>query len=74
MQHLNMSYVDVMTMPVYERRFFLGLATKTAAEREEHIENMKAEASSRGSKGSRSTTVSGEALKTRMKNGDIPTK
>ena len=61
-----------MMMPTCERRFFLGLATKTAIEREEYVEEMKKNAQSRTGKGSRTTSVSGEALKTRMKSGDIP--
>ena len=72
MQHLKNPYADVMMMPTCERRFFLGLATKTAIEREEYVEEMKKNAQSRTGKGSRTTSVSGEALKTRMKSGDIP--
>lgn len=72
MKHLEISYSDVLMMPTCERRFFLGLATKSAIEREEYIEEMKKNAQNRNSKGSRSTSVSGEALKSRMKSGDIP--
>ena len=61
-------------MPVYERRFFLGLLNKDARDRAEQIEQMKETQNTKGSKGSRSTRVSGEALKTRMKSGDIPLK
>jgi hypothetical protein len=69
------SYSDVLAMPTYERRFFLSLLTKEAREREEETERMREEIRNRsnGSKGSRSTRISGDALKTRMKNGDIPT-
>jgi len=67
-----MSYNDVLSMPTYERRFFLGLLNKESREREERIEEMKAKAQTKGGKGSRTTRVSGNALKNRMKNGDIP--
>lgn len=60
-------------MPTYERRFFLGLLNKEAKEREEKMEEIKNnQKASSNSKGSRTTRVGGEALKTRMKSGDIP--
>ena len=69
-----MSYSDILSMPTYERRFFLGLLTKDAREREEKLEEMKEQAKTKGSKGSRQTRVSGTALKNKMKSGEIPTK
>ena len=68
-----MSYSDVMNMPVYERRFFLGLLTKDAVEKQERYENME-DNKQTNSKGSRTTTISGNQLKSKMNNGDIPTK
>ena len=68
-----MSYSDVMNMPVYERRFFLGLLTKDAVEKQERYENMEASKQT-NSKGQRTTTISGSQLKNKMNNGDIPTK
>lgn len=60
-------------MPTYERRFFLGLLNKEAREREDKMEEMKSNQSgSSNSKGTRKTRVGGDALKSRMKNGDIP--
>jgi hypothetical protein len=70
----NITYHDVLMMPTYERRFFLGLLLKSNTEREEHYENMKQDATTKNSKGQRTTTVSGEALKNKFKNGQIPTK
>ena len=73
MQHLKgVSYTDVLNMPVYERRFFLGLLTRDTIKNQEKIEEMKEKSSTKGSKGNRTTKVSGEGLKNRMKNGDIP--
>ncbi len=63
-------------MPTYERRFFLNMLIKETKEKEERIEEMKEKEKETKSKttgkGSRETRVSGEALKTQMKNGMIP--
>jgi len=67
-----MSYSDVLSMPTYERRFFLGLLTKENRDREEKMEEMKEKSQTKGTKGNRTTKVSGQSLKNRMKNGDIP--
>ena len=73
MQHLKgVSYTDVLNMPVYERRFFLGLLTRDTIKTQEKIEEMNEKSTTKGSKGNRTTKVSGEGLKNRMKNGDIP--
>ena len=75
MQYLKgVTYSDVMAMPTYERRFFLGLLTKDAREREEKMEEMRKshQNNNNNSKGSRNTRISGDQLKTRMQNGDIP--
>jgi len=73
MQHLKgVSYSDVMAMPTYERRFFLGLLTKDAREREEKMEEMRQNYQNKNAKGTRSTRIGGDALKTRIQNGDIP--
>lgn len=61
-------------MPTYERRFFLGLLTKERRDREEQIEKMKEQAQNKSGKGSRTTRVSGEALKNKIKSGEIPNK
>ena len=58
-------------MPTYERRFFLGLLTKDAREKEEKMEEMRQSYQNKNAKGSRTTRVSGDALKSRFNNGDI---
>ena len=70
-----MSYNDILSMPTYERRFFLGMLTKEARDKQEEAEKLKEEAQNRakGSKGQRSTRISGESLKNKMKSGEIPT-
>lgn len=70
----GVTYSDVLAMPTYERRFFLSLLTKEAKEREEEAERMRDEIRNRNNgKGGRNTRISGDALKTKMKNGEIPT-
>jgi len=70
----NMTYSDVLAMPTYERRYFIGMLTKTLEKKEEAIEEAKEQATVSGGKGSRTSKVSGQQLKTRMNNGDIPLK
>ena len=59
-------------MPTYERRYFLSLKSKQLKEREEKYEEMKSNSSSSGKSGTKKTKISGDALKAKMKNGDIP--
>lgn len=61
-------------MPVIERRFYLSLFMKQNQEREEKMEEMKSKQQTSGGKGSRTTRVSGQALKNKLKSGDIPSK
>jgi hypothetical protein len=62
-------------MPTYERRYFLGLLTKDAKEREEYIEEMRNNSSgTSGGSGTRTKKISGDALKTNIKNGTVPYK
>jgi hypothetical protein len=68
----NMTYSDVMAMPTYERRYYLGMLTKDFERKQEQIEEQKDQQTTSGGKGSRTSKVSGQQLKTRMNNGDIP--
>jgi hypothetical protein len=47
---------------------------KQNQEREEKMEEMKAKQQTSGGKGNRQTRVSGQALKNKIKSGDIPNK
>ena len=58
-------------MPTYERRFYIQTFREEMEEQKERYEEMQKNRSS-GGKGNRSSTISGEALKSRMKNGQIP--
>lgn len=69
MVHLKMGYNDVLAMPTGERRFHLSLLVKNKTEENERIEQMR---QNQGGKGSRKTTITGEALKNRIKSGDVP--
>jgi hypothetical protein len=72
LQHLNgVTYSDVLKMPTYERRFFLGLLTKDMQQRKENADQ---NAQTKQSKGSRTTKISGEQLKSKLKSGEIPNK
>jgi hypothetical protein len=72
-QHLEgMSYSDVLAMPTYERRFFLGQKTRELSKQKEEIEKTKEQQKTKNSKGSRTTRVSGEALKNKIKSGELP--
>jgi hypothetical protein len=57
-----------MMMPTGERRFFLSLLIKNKTQEQER---MKETTKSTG-KGKRSSTISGEALKSKIKTGEIP--
>lgn len=61
-------------MPTYERRFFLGQLTKDRQETEARYEALKEEAQAKTGKGTRTTRVSGETLKNKIKSGEVPNK
>ena len=68
----NMTYSDVMVMPTYERRYYLGMLTKDFERRQEQIEEQKEQQTTSGGKGSRTSKVSGQQLKNNINNGNIP--
>lgn len=55
-------------MPTGERRFYLSLLIKNKKEEEERI----AQIPKKISKGKKSTTIGGDALKSKLKSGDLP--
>jgi hypothetical protein len=57
-------------MPTSERRYYLGLLIQQKHKEQEHFENSKKQSS--GSKGSRTSSISGDALKSKLKSGEIP--
>jgi len=71
-QHLKgFTYSDVLALPTYERRYFLGLLTKDAKQREEQVEKLKEQSKTKTGKGQRQTRVSGDALKSKIKSGEV---
>lgn len=68
----NITYSDVLNMPTHERRFFIGRLTKDSELKQEQYEKMKEEQTNKNAKGSRSTRLSGDALKTKLKTGELP--
>ena len=71
MRHLKIPYSDILMMPTYERRFFLTTFINENEKKKEQIEEQQANATS-GGKGTRTTKVSGDQLKARLKSGEIP--
>ena len=70
----NMTYLDVMAMPTYERRYYLGMLTKDFERKQEQIEEQKDQQTTSGGKGSRTSKISGQNLKNSINNGNIPLK
>jgi hypothetical protein len=71
MQYLKIGYTDVLNMPTNERRFYMGMLIKTKSEEQEAAEQANAKANP-NAKGNRKTKVSGEALKNKIKSGEVP--
>lgn len=68
MQHLKIGYNDILSMPTSERRYYLGMLVRTKEQEMKMAEEQKRTSSS---KGTRKTTIGGEALKNKMKSGEI---
>lgn len=60
-----------MSMPVYERRFYIDMFKNEMEDQKERMDEMQKNRTS-GGKGTRSKTISGEALKSQMRNKQIP--
>jgi len=65
------TYRDVLSLPTYERRFFISLLLKRKEKQDEIKEANSENNITTDSKGNRKRKVSGSALKTSIKNGDI---
>ena len=63
-----MTYQDVLSTPTYERRFYLDTLIK---ENEKRKEAQSSSTYSNG-KGSRAKSIGGDALKSKLKSGEIP--
>ena len=59
-------------MPTYERRTYLSLLINENTKKSEMMEEQREKATKKNAKGERTTRVSGETLKSQLKNGKIP--
>lgn len=71
MMRLEQSYSDILLMPTCERRFHLGLLSKKHEQTQEELEKRKEQSQIKNGKGNRTTRVSGEALKQKIKSGEV---
>jgi len=71
-KHIGFSYKDVLSMSVYERRQYLNLLLNENQKKTEAIEEQQEAINNKGAKGSKTTRVSGDTLKAKMKSGVIP--
>ncbi len=67
-----MTYQDVLAAPTYERRFFLLTFINEGEKKKEKYEEQREAATNSKAKGSRTTRVSGNQLKSKLKSGEIP--
>lgn len=70
-KHIGFSYQDVMSMTVYERRNYLNLLLDEGRKKEEKMEE-EMDKLKTGGKGTRSSRISGDQLKAKLKSGEIP--
>jgi hypothetical protein len=61
-----------MNMSVYERRQYLSHLINENNRKTEAIEEQKEAINNKGTKGTRTTRVTGDQLKAKMKSGEIP--
>lgn len=71
MRHLKISYSDILMMPTYERRFFLTTFINENEKIKEKADE-QAQSATSGGKGTRTTIVSGDQLKSKLRSGEIP--
>jgi hypothetical protein len=57
-----------MSMPVYERRYFIGMKNQEYNKKVDR----EADSPTNNGKGNRQKKISGDTLKNRLNNGDIP--
>jgi hypothetical protein len=71
-KHIGFTYSDVLNMSVYERRQYLSHLLNENNRKAEAIEEQKEAINNNGARGSRTTRVTGDQLKSRLKSGEIP--
>ena len=63
MRAMNISYNEIMEMPVHERRFFINIFTEQREKEEEKLEELRNNSNMSSSKGTRTKRISGNAVK-----------
>lgn len=71
MRHLKQPHDAILRMPTYERRFFLLTLQNEIEETSERVTANQGKTRSTG-KGTRTSTISGQALKNKIGEGKIP--
>lgn len=72
MKDQGWAYGDVKTMATYERRYFLGQAVRKHQAKVQQYEATKETAVVNQGRSSRTTKITGEALKSKMQTGEVP--
>jgi hypothetical protein len=67
-----MTYQDVLSAPTHERKFFLLTLINENNKKNEMMEEQIQNAKNKNAKGSRTTRIGGEQLKSKLKTGQIP--
>ena len=70
-KHVGMTYQDVLSAPTCERRFFLNKLMNENQKKQEATEEQLERMKNRGAKGTRTTKMGGEQLKSKLKSGEI---
>ena len=70
-KHVGMTYQDVLSAPTCERRFFLLKLMDNNRKEKEAIEERMETISNKNAKGSRTTRVGGQQLKSKFKDGNL---
>lgn len=67
-----MTYQDALSTPTHERKFFLLTLINENTKRNEMMEEQMQSARNKNAKGTRTSRIGGEQLKSKLKNGEIP--
>ena len=66
-----MTYQDALSTPTHERKFFLITLINENTKKSENMEKQMEESKNSNAKGSRTSRVGGEQLKSKLKSGEI---
>jgi len=70
-KHVGMTYQDVLSAPTCERRFFLLKLIDDKRKEHEAVEERMESVNNKNAKGSRTTKVGGQQLKSKFKDGNL---